>query len=83
MHIGLAFQITDDILDILGDKKKLGKKGSDQKNQKLTFPALYGLSKSRKMAENHVKKAHQCLNPFGKKALILHELADFILIRDH
>jgi geranylgeranyl diphosphate synthase type II len=39
MHIGLAFQITDDILDILGDKKKLGKKGSDQKNQKLTFPA--------------------------------------------
>ena len=43
-YFGLAFQITDDILDITGDKDKLGKPvGSDTKNQKITYPAIYGL----------------------------------------
>src|ERR1041385_4542221 len=48
--IGLAFQIADDVLDVVADKAKLGKRGSDAKNKKLTFPALYGLEQSRLQA---------------------------------
>lgn len=81
--IGLAFQVQDDLLDCVGDKKKLGKRGSDQANQKLTFPALYGLDVSRKKAESLVKAAHNALSLFGKKAVALHDLADFVLNRDH
>jgi geranylgeranyl diphosphate synthase type II len=82
-HIGLAFQITDDILDEVGDKKKLGKHGSDKKNQKLTFPALFGLEKSRKQAAFHVSQSINSLNIFLKRADILKELAIFIINRDH
>lgn len=81
--IGLAFQVTDDILDRIGDKKKLGKRGSDRANNKLTFPAIYGLPRSQKIASDLTRRAHQALRPFGKKARVLHLLADFILARDH
>ena len=59
--IGLAFQIADDVLDLVADKKKLGKKGSDAKNQKLTFPALYGLDESRRRAKDLVEAAKAAL----------------------
>lgn len=81
--IGLAFQIQDDILDRIGDKKKLGKKGSDIKNQKLTYPALYGLPASQKHCLNLIKQAHRSLRIFGDNAWVLHDLADFIISRDH
>ena len=48
--IGLAFQIADDVLDRVGDKAKLGKRGSDADNRKLTYPRLYGIDGSRRMA---------------------------------
>ncbi len=82
-HIGLLFQVTDDILDQIGDKKKLGKRGSDRANQKLTFPAIFGLERSQAIATALTKRAHQALSPFGQKADVLHHLADFILSRDH
>ncbi len=81
--IGLAFQVQDDILDCIGDKKKLGKRGSDAKNKKLTFVSLYGLENAQKKACGLVASAHSALRPFGRKAFFLHELADYVLNRDH
>jgi geranylgeranyl diphosphate synthase type II len=80
--IGLAFQIADDILDRVGDKKKLGKKGSDLANNKLTYPRLYGLEGSRQLAEKWTQRAHRALKRFGKRAAPLHDLADYIISRD-
>jgi len=80
--IGLAFQIVDDILDRVGDKSKLGKRGSDLDNDKLTYPRLYGLDGSRTLARRWTAKAHACLKPFGNRAEPLHWLADFVLERD-
>lgn len=82
-YLGLAFQITDDVLDVVGDKKKLGKRGSDRENQKLTFPAIFGLEASTEQARKATAAAHRALAPFGRKAAILHDLADFVLTRDH
>ena len=59
--LGLAFQITDDILDLMGDMAQLGKSpGSDVKQGKLTYPAIYGLEKSRKWLVCTLRK--QCLS---------------------
>jgi geranylgeranyl pyrophosphate synthase len=80
--IGLAFQIADDILDVVGDKKKLGKNGSDRDNDKLTYASLYGVDGARAKARATVEEAHAHLKPFGRKAETLHELADYIITRD-
>ncbi len=81
--IGLAFQIADDVLDVVADKKKLGKKGSDVKNKKLTYPAVYGLEASRRKALELVESAKAALEPFGRRAQILKQLANYIVERDH
>ncbi|MBI4056024.1 MAG: polyprenyl synthetase family protein [Elusimicrobia bacterium] len=80
--IGLAFQIADDILDVIGDKKKMGKRGSDTKNKKLTYTALHGIEAARAQATLLVQKAHQALKSFGEKAAPLHDLAEYIITRD-
>lgn len=80
--IGLSFQIADDILDVVGDKKKLGKRGSDRDNDKLTFVSLYGLDEARAQARALTAKAHAALKPFAAKARPLHLLADYIIERD-
>jgi geranylgeranyl diphosphate synthase, type II len=82
-NIGLAFQITDDILDLTGNKKLLGKKGSDLKNQKLTYPALYGLNKSRNIAKDLINAAKRSINVFGEASEYLKLLADYILERQY
>jgi geranylgeranyl diphosphate synthase type II len=81
--IGLAFQIADDVLDIVADKKKLGKQGSDRENKKLTYVALYGLEESRKKAQSLIEEAKNALKPFGKRAQVLKQLANYIVDRDH
>jgi geranylgeranyl diphosphate synthase, type II len=81
--IGIAFQIVDDVLDIVGDKKLLGKRGSDRDNNKLTYPALYRVNESLKMAAALVAKAKNAAGRFGKKAEKLEQLADFIVKRKH
>lgn len=81
-NIGLAFQIMDDVLDIIGDKKKLGKKGSDRQNQKLTYSRVYGIAASLKKAKNLVNKAKQNLAIFKAKG-ILKDLADYIVQREY
>jgi len=80
--IGLSFQIADDILDVVGDKAKLGKRGSDAQNRKLTYVSLYGLERARAEAATLTRRAHAALRPFGRRAAVLHDLADYIVTRD-
>ena len=81
-HIGLAFQIVDDMLDVEQSTEALGKTaGKDAQQQKITFPAVYGLEASRAMAETECERAHLVLEPFGGRAARLHELADLIVRR--
>ena len=61
-HVGLAFQIVDDILDVEDSSEALGKTaGKDAQQQKITFPAVYGLEESRRMAAQECERAHQTL----------------------
>ena len=81
-HVGLAFQIVDDILDVEASSESLGKTaGKDAAQHKITFPAVYGLEASRRMAEEECSRAHATLAPFGPRAERLHELADLIVQR--
>jgi geranylgeranyl diphosphate synthase type II len=80
--LGLAFQIVDDILDITQTSEQLGKSaGKDVKAQKSTYPALMGLKGAEAEAEKWTWQAHDALKPLGKKATRLHQIADFLLVR--
>jgi geranylgeranyl diphosphate synthase type II len=82
--LGLAFQVIDDILDVTQTSEKLGKSaGKDIAAAKSTYPALFGLEKSRKEAARLTKKAHDALKPFAKKGDRLHEIADYLLDREY
>ena len=82
--IGIAFQITDDILDVEGNEHLVGKTLRKDNNQnKLTFINLYGLEKSKQMAEELINKAIQSLSAFGSNADDLRQLAQYILTRNH
>lgn len=80
--IGFAFQVTDDILDVIGNEKKLGKPiGSDKDNDKSNYVSLCGLDKSRILATEHIEKAID----IGEKIstdIFLVDLAKFILSRE-
>jgi geranylgeranyl diphosphate synthase, type II len=81
-HVGLAFQIVDDILDVEQSSEALGKTaGKDAQQQKITFPAVYGIGESRRMAAHQCEQAHGTLVSFGERARRLHELADLIVQR--
>jgi len=81
-HAGLAFQIVDDVLDVEQSSEALGKTaGKDAKQKKITFPAVYGLERSREMAERERLAAHLALRPLDERAERLRELADFIVHR--
>ena len=81
-HIGLAFQIVDDLLDVEESSAELGKTaGKDAAQHKITFPAVYGLEVSHRMAAEECERAHLALAPFGERAARLHELADHIVHR--
>jgi geranylgeranyl diphosphate synthase type II len=81
--IGLAFQIADDILDIVGDEQKIGKPvGSDESNDKATYPKLFGLDESRRMAREEVSRAVAALEGFGQRAEPLRAIARYIVERD-
>ena len=81
-HVGLAFQIVDDILDVEQSSEALGKTaGKDAEQHKITFPAVYGLEESRRMAAVECARAHEALAVFGARAARLDELADLIVER--
>ena len=81
-HIGLAFQIVDDMLDITADESQLGKDiGSDLGKKKATYPALYGLEESKKKAEKLVEDGISCLEVFDHRADPLREIGKFFVER--
>jgi geranylgeranyl diphosphate synthase, type II len=82
-HIGLAFQIVDDVLDVAQSSEALGKTaGKDAKQKKITFPAVYGLDRSREMAEEERQAAHLALAGFDERGERLKQLADRIVHRN-
>jgi geranylgeranyl diphosphate synthase type II len=82
-HVGLAFQIIDDILDVTQTSEQLGKTaGKDSKAQKATYPAIVGLAKSRAIARRLTARAFAALKVFNGKAPALEALAEFLLQRD-
>lgn len=80
--IGLSFQIQDDILDVVGDTETLGKpQGSDEAQEKPTFPAILGLDASRRLALEQHEKALKILQPLDEKADTLRLLSAYIVER--
>ena len=83
-NIGLSFQIVDDILDVVGDEARLGKKvGSDIDNEKSTYPSLIGLDKSKEIAKNLIEEAKLSISNIDKDSEFLNSLADYIVDREY
>lgn len=83
-HLGFAFQIADDILNVIGDEKLLGKStGSDASRGKLTFPSLLGLEESKRRLEEGVLKALEAISHFDEKADPLRHLAAYVMEREY
>jgi geranylgeranyl diphosphate synthase type II len=79
---GLAFQVTDDLLDVEGEAAEMGKApGMDEKRQKATYPALLGLDAAKEWARRLVAAAVAELEPLGEKAAPLAEIARYLLVR--
>jgi len=82
-NVGLAFQIQDDILDIIGDETKLGKKvGSDQLNEKVTYPSFKGIDVSKEDVNQLIILAKEAINNIGIIPNNLNKIADFIIDRE-
>jgi len=82
-HVGLAFQIIDDILDVTQTSEQLGKTaGKDTTAKKATYPAIVGLEKSRKIARQLTDRAFGALEIFRGKAVALEALAIYLLQRN-
>jgi geranylgeranyl diphosphate synthase, type II len=83
-HIGLAFQIRDDILDLEGTEEMIGKPvGSDTENKKSTYPALLGIDGAKDALDDHLRSAKGALVSMGLDVAILTEIADLIGLRNH
>jgi farnesyl diphosphate synthase len=82
-HMGVAFQIVDDILDVVGESGKLGKGiGADAQQSKVTFPSVFGLERSRRLAAEATQEAVRVLAPLGARGARLESLAIYLLERD-
>ncbi len=82
-RIGLAFQIADDILDLVGDSEKLGKTvGSDLRKEKATYPSILGLERSRELAQTAVSESLDALRDFDDRADPLRAIARFVVERE-
>jgi geranylgeranyl pyrophosphate synthase len=82
-NVGLAFQIVDDILDVVQDEEKLGKPaGADAAHAKITFPVVFGLAASRRLAQEATARAIDALEPLADRGDWLRDLSLFLLARD-
>ncbi|MCY7755624.1 polyprenyl synthetase family protein [Bacillus haynesii] len=83
-HIGIGFQIRDDILDLEGSEDKIGKRiGSDATNGKSTYPSLLSLEGANKKLDEHIEKAKQLISELPLEKELLYEFCDMIAARDH
>lgn len=83
-HLGLAFQIRDDILDLEGSEEKIGKRvGSDETNQKSTYPSLLTMDGAKSALNTQIAKAKQALRETGLDTELLEEITDLVASRDH
>ena len=83
LHFGLAFQIWDDVLDVIGDEAKTGKGvGRDLKHDKSTYVSHYGLEGAKERARTEVAAACAALESYGTRAAFLTELARFVVDRE-
>jgi geranylgeranyl diphosphate synthase type II len=82
-HVGLTFQIIDDVLDEVGEAEKLGKDARrDAASSKLTFPSAYGIDESRNIARAHTEHALAALDGLGTEVDVLRDLARVLLVRE-
>ena len=83
-NIGLAFQIQDDILDVIGNEEKMGKSvGSDSKLNKFTYVELVGLEKSKEVIAKLTDEAQDIINKYNDKNEFLKQLLEFLTKRDY
>ncbi|MCY7843001.1 polyprenyl synthetase family protein [Bacillus haynesii] len=83
-HIGIGFQIRDDILDLEGSEDKIGKRiGSDATNGKSTYPSLLSLEGANQKLDEHIEKAKQLISELPLEKELLYEFCDMIAARDH
>ena len=83
-HLGFAFQIADDVLDVIGDVERGGKaRGRDARHDKATYVRAHGLEGARALARSEAEKACAVLQPFGARAHVLQALARFAAEREH
>ena len=81
-NIGAAFQMIDDVLDVIADESELGKPvGSDEENHKTTYVTLFGIEKTIELARGLTEQAKEALGIFGQEADFLKDLADFLATR--
>jgi geranylgeranyl diphosphate synthase type II len=82
-RLGLAFQVVDDILDLEGDRDRIGKEpGSDLRRRKMTYPRVYGLETSRERARELIDEACEALRPVGERRRELESLARYVISRE-
>lgn len=81
-HLGLLFQITDDLLDVTASAEDLGKTpGKDAQSRKATYPSLYGMDEARDAAANAHRTACDALDSIDRPTTVLRDIVDFILNR--
>jgi geranylgeranyl diphosphate synthase type II len=82
-HVGVAFQIQDDVLDIVGDQEKLGKPiGSDEKNEKTTYVSIHGVDKSREEVKRRSEEAVDLVKEVSDNCDFMVELIEWLISRD-
>ncbi|ACQ69451.1 Polyprenyl synthetase [Exiguobacterium sp. AT1b] len=83
-HLGIAFQIQDDILDVVGDEETIGKRvGSDELNDKTTYPKLLGLEGAKQALDQEVEAAQAAIESLSVPAPLLLEMLSFVVKRNH
>ncbi|WP_290770620.1 MULTISPECIES: polyprenyl synthetase family protein [Exiguobacterium] len=83
-HLGIAFQIQDDILDVVGDEEMIGKRvGSDELNDKTTYPKLLGLEGAKQALDQEVEAAQAAIESLSVSAPLLLEMLSFVVKRNH